>query len=115
MAFEVKAARATHRRKRVNLTSKALFFNSADPFWMNFQQLKLDTCDAFIFVGVWVDAKNYWVLSNSQVQMNPFLSHQHRGGIEYQIRITDRNIREFDHFRTMPTELADKIIALGIK
>ena len=82
---------------------------------MNFQQLKLGICDVFIFIGVWVDTIIYWVLSNSQAQSNSFLSHQHRGGVEYQIGITDSNTREFDRFRTMPVGLADKVISLGTK
>ncbi|MCD6567673.1 MAG: hypothetical protein J7K94_02940 [Dehalococcoidia bacterium] len=111
--LEVKASRAIHTKRRIDLTSKALHWDSTDPFWMNFQQLKLDICDVFIFIGVWVDVIVYWVLSNSQVQSNSFLSHQHRGGIEYQIGITDKNILEFDRFRTNPLDLAKKVISQG--
>ena len=49
---EVKAARAIHTKKRGDVVSKALRFGSDEPFWMNFQQLKLDVCDVFVFVGV---------------------------------------------------------------
>ena len=93
---EVKAARAINTKKRGNLVAKALRFGSSEPFWMNFQQIKLDISDVFIFVGVWADRIIYWVLSNDDVKGNKYLSHQHRGGIEYQIGITDKNIRDFD-------------------
>jgi hypothetical protein len=43
---------------------------------MNFQQLKLDVCDVFVFIGVWVDTIRYWVLSNDDVKSSPYLSHQ---------------------------------------
>jgi len=112
---EVKAARAIDTKKRGNLVSKALQSNSDRPFWMNFQQLKLDTCDVFVFVGVWVDQIVYWVLSANHVKNNSYLSHQHRGGVEYQIGITDKNVREFDEFLTPASRVADKVIKLGRK
>lgn len=102
---EVKAARAINTRRRGDLVSKALHFGSAGPFWMNFQQLKLDVCDAFIFIGVWVDQIVYWVLSNSDVRANSYLSHQHRGGVEYQIGITDKNLAEFAPYQVEATQL----------
>jgi hypothetical protein len=79
---EVKAARAIHTKERGSLVSKALYWRSEGPFWMNYQQLKVDICDVFVFIGVWVDKLVYWVLSNDEVKNNRYLSHQHRGGIE---------------------------------
>ena len=52
---EVKAARATHTKKRGAMVSKALHWGAEAPFWMNYQQIKLDICDVFVFIGVWVD------------------------------------------------------------
>ncbi len=108
---EVKAARAIHTKVRGTLSSKALRLDSSDPFWMNFQQLKFEVCDVFVFIGVWVDQIAYWVLSNEQVKSNPYLSHQHRGGIEYQIGITNKNISAFETYLTTPQEMAKVIIA----
>jgi hypothetical protein len=110
---EVKAARAIDTKKRGDLVSKALRTDSHRPFWMNFQQLKLDMCDVFVFLGVWVDAIRYWVLSHDAVKSSPFLSHQHRGGVEYQIGITDKNLADFDKYLVEPTSVADKVIQLG--
>lgn len=76
---------------------------------MNFQQLKPDTCDVFIFIGVWVDEILYWVMSADEVKNNPYLSHQHRGGIEYQIGITHKNIHEFDVYRAAPESLYEAV------
>lgn len=110
---EVKAARAIDTKKRGDLVSKALRTDSDRPFWMNFQQLKLDICDVFVFIGVWVDAIRYWVLSNDTVKNSPFLSHQHRGGIEYQIGITDKNITSFDNHLVDPAGVADTVLQLA--
>ena len=82
-------------------------------FWMNYQQLKLDICDVFVFVGVWVDRIVYWVMSNDDVRSSPYLSPQHRGGIEYQIGIRDSNIDEFESYRVEAPDIASAVIAKG--
>jgi len=73
--IEVKACRAIDKEIRGSLISKALEFESTKTFWMNFQQLKFDICDIFIFIGVWTDIIKYWVLSNEEVKSNPYISH----------------------------------------
>lgn len=110
---EVKAARAINTKVRGNLVSKALRYDSSEPFWMNFQQIKIDICDAFIFVRVWADQIAYWVFSNDEVKNNKYLSHQHRGGIGYQIGVTDKNITDFDEYRVSPSEVANKVVQKG--
>jgi len=112
---EVKSSRAIHTKKRGSIVSKALRYGGDGPFWMNFQQLKLDACDVFIFIGVWVDRIIYWVVSNEDARRNEYLSHQHRGGIEYQIGITNKNIQEFERFQTSPDQLGDAVLSLTRK
>jgi len=107
---EVKACRAINTKIRGKLESKALPFNSKEPFWMNFQQIKLDIADVFIFIGVWTNKILYWVLTNEEVKNHPIISHQHRGGIEYQIGITDKNIKQFRKFLVKPKGLVKTII-----
>lgn len=107
--IEVKASRAINTKIRGGLETKALYFESKEPYWMNFQQLKSGIVDVFIFVGVWVDKMVYWVLTDKEVKEHPARSHQHRGGVEYQIGITDKTIREFDKFLIKPDQLAEEI------
>ena len=76
---------------------------------MNFQQLKLGIVDVFVFIGVWVDKIYYWVLTNKEVKNHPMRSHQHRGGIEFQIGITDKNFNEFKKFIIEPSQLVETI------
>ena len=94
-------------------TPQPIFCEANRPFWMNFQQLKLDICDVFVFIGVWVDCIRYWVLSHGDVKNSPYLSHQHRGGVEYQIGITDKNIDEFAKYLADHHGIADRVIELG--
>lgn len=112
---EVKAARAINTKIRGELVTKALSYGTTDSFWMNFQQIKFETCDVFVFIGVWIGQINYWVLSVKDVKNNKFLSHQHRGGVEYQIGITQKNLGVFDKYKVAPLEIAKTIIAKGKK
>jgi len=115
LRIEVKACRAINTRKRGNLVEKALRYKSDEPFWMNFQQIKADMADVFIFIGVWLDRIIYWVLSSREVKENKYYSPQHRGGIEYQIGITEKNISEFDIYIADPKKLGDVVIKRGKK
>ena len=103
---EVKSSRAYNAGLTGSLVSRALTWESDSPFWMNYQQLKLDICDIFVFIGVWVDRIVYWVMSNDEVKANSYLSPQHRGGIEYQIGMRPNNIREFDVHRVEAQDIA---------
>ncbi len=51
----------------------------------------------------------YWVLTNKEMKQHPKRSHQHRGGIEYQIGITEKNLKEFNRFLVKPSMLVDVI------
>ncbi|HEY4495793.1 MAG TPA: hypothetical protein VJC04_00340 [Candidatus Paceibacterota bacterium] len=107
--IEVKASRAINTKIRGGLETKALSFGSNEPFWMNFQQLKLGVVDAFVFIGVWIDKIYYWVFTNKEVKNHPMRSHQHRGGIEFQIGITDKNLDEFQGFMVKSSKLVEVI------
>ncbi len=108
---EVKSARAINKRKRGSLVTRALRSDSREPFWMNYQQIKIDVADMFIFIGVWIDRITYWVMTNEEIKTNRYLSHQHRGGIEYQIGITDKNLPEFKEYEVLPEHLGDAVIS----
>ncbi len=110
---EVKACRAINTKKRGNLMAKALTYGSDEPFWMNYQQIKADMADAFVFIGVWIDKIIYWVMSKEEIKKNRYLSTQHRGGIEYQIGITHKNIPEFIVYRVEPHKLGEIVLKKG--
>ncbi len=64
---EVKASRAVDANMDAPLYVKALASESNKEFWMNFQQVKPDCCDVFVWVAVWRDVIRYWVLSSNEV------------------------------------------------
>lgn len=100
--IEVKASRAVKRKSGDPLIIKALSSNSKYGFDMNFQQIKPNCCDVFVWIGVWRDIIKYWVLSSDEVQSNKYYSKgQHRGNKgEGQLWIKETNIADFSEYET---------------
>ncbi|MDE2821117.1 MAG: hypothetical protein OXN94_01335 [Chloroflexota bacterium] len=109
--IEVKASRAVDANSEEPLYVKALASDSQKSFWMNFQQIKPDLCDVFVWVAVWRDVIRYWVLSSHEVKTNEHYSKgQHRGNVgEGQLHVRDDNIRDFARYEVQPNKLADGI------
>lgn len=113
--IEVKASRAVKRKSGESLILKALSSDSKFGFDMNFQQMKPDCCDVFVWIAVWRDTIRYWVLSSSEVENSRYYSaKQHRGNSgEGQLWLKDTNIDEFDSYEVSCRQILDKIIEKG--
>lgn len=111
--IEIKSSRAVNRDSAASMAEKALASDSEKRFLMNFQQIKADLCDVFVWIAVWRDVIRYWVLSSHEVATNRYYSiGQHRGNVgEGQLHVKDDNIQEFDVFEVKPHQLADGIRA----
>lgn len=111
--IEVKASRAVDSTSEEPLYIKALSRSSNKKFLMNFQQLKPQCCDVFIWVAVFRDEIVLWVMNSDEVLNNPLYSKgQHRGnrGNEGQLHIKRGNIHCLDQF-----ELKDDNLYQAIK
>lgn len=97
---EVKASRAVDSSVEGSLVERALSSRIHKPFLMNFQQVKPDCCDVFVWVAVWRDRVRYWVLSSFEMRENPFFTDkQHRGNVgEGQLHVKETNISEFARY-----------------
>ena len=109
--IEVKASRAVDANSDEPLYVKALASDSKKEFWMNFQQVKPDCCDVFVWIAVWRDVIQYWVLSSNEVKTNQYYSQgQHRGNVgEGQLHVKQSNIREFENYRAHSNEIEEAI------
>jgi len=110
--IEVKASRAVDSSSDEPLYVKALSRNTEHPFLMNFQQLKPQCCDVFIWVAVFRDEIVLWVMSAKEVLSHHLYSKgQHRGnrGNEGQMHVNDDNIHELDQFECSHTDLEQAI------
>ena len=115
--IEVKASRAVDASMDAPLYVKALSSDSKKEFWMNFQQVKPDCCDVFVWTAVWRDVIRYWVLSSNEVETNRYYSQgQHRGNVgEGQIHVRHDNIDDFEKYRVQSNELEAAIRAASYR
>ncbi len=120
---EVKASRAVKKIGGGTLANKALASDSKSKFDMNYQQLKPGCCDVFVWIAVWRDKIDYWVLSSKDVQNNPLLSNQHRASqlsetgavVEGQIHINNANYADFEKYRVHLRDIYTKVKEIGKK
>lgn len=118
---EVKASRVVKKVGGDTLANKALASNSASKFDMNYQQLKPGCCDVFVWIAVWRDKIDYWVLSSEEVQNSPLLSNQHRASqlsktgavVEGQIHINNGNYQDFEKYRVQVRDIYNKVSEIG--
>jgi hypothetical protein len=123
--IEVKASRAVDREKADEpLYIKALSADSDRPFLMNFQQLKPNCADVFLWIAVYRNSIKYWVIDAKTVQNHKYFTPQHRNHetadrttdynkstiFEGQIMMTNQNINEFAKF-LVENDLKQRIIA----
>lgn len=109
--IEIKSPRAVDLGSSASMSEKALASDSEKRFLMNFQQIKAELCDVFVWIAVWRDAIRYWVLSSQEIKTNAHYSKgQHRGNVgEGQLHVRDDNIQDFDEFEVKPSQLAKGI------
>ena len=101
ISIEVKASRAVDSDSDEPLYVKALSRDTQKKFLMNFQQLKPQCCDVFIWVVVFRDEIVLWIMNSNEVLNNPLFSKgQHRGnkGNEGQLHIKHDNIQVLNQF-----------------
>lgn len=105
--IEVKASRAVRKQKGGRLFEKALLSTSKAPFNMNFQQIKPNCCDVFIWMGVWRDKIRYWILTSDELKNNKYYSNgQHRGNTgEGQLWLTEKNIHRFSEYEVSAEDI----------
>ena len=95
ISIEVKASRAVDSDSDEPLYMKALSRKTERRFLMNFQQLKPQCCDVFIWVAVFRDEIVLWIMNSQEVLNNPLFSKgQHRGnkGNEGQLHVKNDNV-----------------------
>ena len=113
-AFSVddKASRAVDANSEEPLYMKALSRNSKKNLLMNFQQLKPQCCDVFVWVAVFRDEIVLWVMNSREVSENNLFSKgQHRGnsGNEGQLHVKHDNIHNFDIYELKDNDIESAI------
>ncbi len=118
ITIEVKASRAVDSDSEEPLYMKALSRNSQKRFLMNFQQLKPQCCDVFIWVAVFRDEIVLWVVNSKEISEHPLYSKgQHRGnkGNEGQLHVKHDNIHQLNLYLLNDDNLESAITAAAKK
>ena len=79
---------------------------------MNFQQLKPQCCDVFVWVAVFRDEIVLWVMNSREVSENNLFSKgQHRGnsGNEGQLHVKHDNVHNFDIYELKDNDIESAI------
>lgn len=119
LKIEVKASRVVEKRGGGTLVEKALSYGSTRKYDMNFQQLKPGCCDVFIWIAVWTDVIEFWIIPSHDLK-DLGISNQHRGSqidengeiIEGQIHINNENHSQFDRYKVKLSEISDKLMSM---
>jgi hypothetical protein len=112
ITIEVKASRAVDAASEEPLYMKALSRKSSKNLLMNFQQLKPQCCDVFIWVAVFRDEIVLWIMNSDEVLNHVnFSKGQHRGnsGNEGQLHIKRDNIELFNQFELKSNDIEQAI------
>ncbi len=104
-------------------------------FKMNFQQLKPKFCDVFVWIAVWLDAIDVWVIPSSKIKMKTldtpklrfkesivreggviYMTNQHRGAKnsdveEGQVFVSSLHYRDLNLYKVKLEEIIDAIKA----
>lgn len=110
--IEVKASRVVDSTSDEPLYMKALSSDTKQPFLMNFQQLKPQYCDVFVWLAVFRDKIRIWIINSNIIANHSLFSKgQHRGNIgnEGQLHITNTNIHLFDEFELINDDIVGAI------
>lgn len=111
--IEVKASRWLNKElKNEAYAVKALSYPTKKLFDMNFQQIKLDYAEVFVFVAVWRNKITYWVLSSNDIKNSWYYNEkQHsKSNGEWQIHFKNHNIEYFKKYEVKPNNIYNSII-----
>ena len=121
---EIKAARFTDRNMKTNnLMEKAIYYNQVFDeewnlqenidvnFWLNFQQLKPELADIFIFAWIFRDEIVYWVFTSEEIKEFWIdWMHSWNKWYEWQLHMKPNNIGDYMNYMATKDKLKKIII-----
>jgi hypothetical protein len=109
--IQVRACRALNIREEGDRFSLAMHYDLQKFFVMHFRQIKIETCDILILIGVWMDKMVYWAFPYNEVKENKYFA-TYKGEMEDGLLvINDKNIPDFEKFRVDEPELGEFILS----
>jgi len=103
-----KACRAMDLQQEGDRFAKALRSDSTTPFELNFRQIRVESYECSVLIGVWLDKLIYWAMSYLEIRENKFLfMGEGEGSL---LKITSKNISDFDKYMTSEASLVSTIL-----
>jgi len=110
-----KACRAVNIDEEGDRFAKAMHYNPKKFFSMHFRQVRIESCDILVLIGVWMDQLVYWVLPYTEIKENKYFV-TYKGEIEEGLLvINDKNISEFEKFRMAESKVVDVILGKKVR
>jgi hypothetical protein len=105
-----KACRALDLQEEGGRFSKALHYDSGRPFELNFRQLRIESCDVLVLIGVWINQLVYWVFSYNEIKRIEYFFQDKDKDEESLLVMSDNNISDFDIYKVDEPQVIDTII-----
>jgi hypothetical protein len=109
--IEARACRAVNVNEEGDRFAMAMHYDIKKFFAMHFRQLRIESCDILILIGVWMDQLVYWAFPYREIKDNEYFV-KYKGEMEDGLLvINDKNIEGFDKFRVEASKLAELILS----
>ncbi len=109
--IEARACRAVNLGEEGDRFAMAMHYDTRKFFAMHFRQLRIESCDILVLIGVWMDQLVYWAFPYNEIKDNEYFV-KYKGEIEDGLLvINDKNIAGFDKFRVEESGLAEVILS----
>jgi len=110
-----KACRAISVNEEGDRFAKAMHYDPKKFFAMHFRQVRIESYDILVLIGVWMDQLVYWVLPYVEMKENKYFV-KYEGEIEEVLLvINDKNISDFEKFRVAESKVADVILSKKVR
>ena len=106
-----KACRAVNVSEGGDRFAKAMHYDLKKFFSMHFRQVKVESCDILVLIGVWMDQLVYWVFPYTEIKENKYFVKYKDETEEGLVVINDKNISEFENFRVAESKVVDVILS----
>ena len=109
--IQVRACRALNVSDGGDRFALAMHYDLQKFFVMHFRQIKIETCDILILIGVWMDKMVYWAFPYNEVKGDKYFATYKGETEDGLLVINDKNIADFEKFRVAEPELGEFILS----
>ena len=110
-----KACRGVNVDEEGDRFAKAMHYDPKKFFVMHFRQVRIESYDILVLIGVWMDQLVYWVFPYTEIKENKYFVKYKDEIEEGLLVINDKNISDFEKFRVAESKVADVILSKKVR